>query len=926
MPRYKFTNKASGEEVQFDWNGTKPPGPADIDRISEEQRQSRLKVKTQNAALDEKSTVDKIMTSDVMGGVLKGADWLGLNQPWHPLDSMSEIGAGAKQIFSGEPTPGTPEANPRTAGLNRAVKGTMGLVGPPLTATGYALNPLGTAAGMVAGHAASTGMGAVIPDDTSPEVRELSQSAAGLVGGALAGGMASRSKFGGTSASTPTVGPNPGTAVGRPIYGQRQPPPRGNGATIMNMGPRQLPAAGPANAGVMPQIAPPVEAPPPVEALTPEVLPPFNYQAGRGAIAPAPSMAQLPTRGTAIPMPPASIPVPEAGTYGRQQITEQAFGSAPRQIEAPQISAPGERPLAPEPKGAADLTPAPTITPEVAAPEVRSQGERTPAPAAPQPRRVVQDIDRNETLKPEIASTLGVGSTRINSKGGVETLQDVPIELVDPTPGNELYPEGNKLYPDKVQEYVNKPSNVAVELRNRNGRFETYEGHHRVEAAKQRGDKSVLAWTSDTGPDNLPLPRAVSEAPPAAPGVPEQPQVRSPEDIARSAIAQASAKPPEVVPPAEVSPAQTELARLQAENVRLKAGKNETIESTVEPAVSIPPQEAKAPVEPKVDSPQNVASAAIRRASEPTGPKVQNPEDYSVAPNQKAEIQMKNKVLDFVKRRVGITPAQIQTEFGLPGTVVDTILADFKGRGLVTVKGGKYNYVKMRGEEISEPVVEPVVKPPTVKAPENILPEPSVKSPIVRPPLAAGRPQSAQNGQDSAAISAKPAISEQKIEGQKTESSGDLVTRLKGGSKKSQQIATELENHTRRLDELETKEDSPEGLTREETNERDTLYSKINKLERDGEYQLKPDIEKYGPRVANMRSIHAEGALSGLSHEQISTRAKAEYGVESMSKMTHEQLAEFEESLRTERMEEETRLIDEDEAEFDSAGKKKAQK
>lgn len=119
--------------------------------------------------------------------------------------------------------------------------------------------------------------------------------------------------------------------------------------------------------------------------------------------------------------------------------------------------------------------------------------------------RVVENIDRAETLKPTVAAGLAPGSTRVNPKGGVETLERVPIDKIVPAKATEGRPQGNTIYPKKVAEYQETPSPVAPELRTGpDGKYVTYEGHHRIEAAKANGEKTILAWTSKPGPDGLP--------------------------------------------------------------------------------------------------------------------------------------------------------------------------------------------------------------------------------------------------------------------------------------------------------------------------------------------------------------------------------------------------------------------------------------
>lgn len=114
------------------------------------------------------------------------------------------------------------------------------------------------------------------------------------------------------------------------------------------------------------------------------------------------------------------------------------------------------------------------------------------------PRKVQANVDRNETMKAEVADTLEIGSTRKNVKGGVEELAEVPIEMVDDMPGN-------KIFEDAVAKYQKDPGSIAPELRIQDGgRYLIYDGHHRVEGARRRGDKTIKAWVSRSGPDGYP--------------------------------------------------------------------------------------------------------------------------------------------------------------------------------------------------------------------------------------------------------------------------------------------------------------------------------------------------------------------------------------------------------------------------------------
>lgn len=96
-------------------------------------------------------------------------------------------------------------------------------------------------------------------------------------------------------------------------------------------------------------------------------------------------------------------------------------------------------------------------------------------------------LGRSETLRKRYDQT---GTLRVNQHGGVEALKRIPIQDIKLMPGNHLYP-------DKVKEYQGRPDAPNPELRiTPDGKFVVYDGNHRVEAARNRGDKDVLAWVS----------------------------------------------------------------------------------------------------------------------------------------------------------------------------------------------------------------------------------------------------------------------------------------------------------------------------------------------------------------------------------------------------------------------------------------------
>lgn len=99
-----------------------------------------------------------------------------------------------------------------------------------------------------------------------------------------------------------------------------------------------------------------------------------------------------------------------------------------------------------------------------------------------------------ETLKPDIYGTLAPGARRVLPDGRVEVLERVPMEQIRPAQPTDTRPQGNEIYPDVLDRYVR--AHAPVELRpDEAGGFTTHEGHHRIEAARLRGQSDILAWT-----------------------------------------------------------------------------------------------------------------------------------------------------------------------------------------------------------------------------------------------------------------------------------------------------------------------------------------------------------------------------------------------------------------------------------------------
>lgn len=105
------------------------------------------------------------------------------------------------------------------------------------------------------------------------------------------------------------------------------------------------------------------------------------------------------------------------------------------------------------------------------------------------PTETNQPLDRQETLKPEVASTLKEGARRVNPDGSIQVLKRVPLDQIKSD-------TGNKMYGDVVRSFKTSGYSVQPELREgEGGNYTVHEGHHRV--ASLEGQKDVLAWTPE---------------------------------------------------------------------------------------------------------------------------------------------------------------------------------------------------------------------------------------------------------------------------------------------------------------------------------------------------------------------------------------------------------------------------------------------
>lgn len=187
---------------------------------------------------------------------------------------------------------------------------------------------------------------------------------------------------------------------------------------------------------------------------------------------------------------------------------------------------------------------------------------------------IQESVDRAETLKPEVASTLAAGSTRTNPNGTTQELKEIDLSDILPAQPTEARPEGNVMYPETVAKYVKNPTPVAPEVNpSTDGTFFiTHDGHHRIEAAKQRGETSILAWVTKEvksakpqaslqprvgggGSEVLPLQEGVDQrvSEPAGPQKPNVPGLQ-PGNRDQAAIPKTVETPAKVVAPVQPEP------------------------------------------------------------------------------------------------------------------------------------------------------------------------------------------------------------------------------------------------------------------------------------------------------------------------------------------------------------------------------------
>jgi hypothetical protein len=443
---YKATNSVTGEQVEFDWTNPKPPTEDDVNRISDQQRQGRLKVKQQQVDDESKQTfMQKLLTSPAMGQAIE----FGKNFEWHPVKGLQDIGEGMQHVIQGtQPSQGPPVQNPRLSGAVQAARGVMGAVGPPALAAGMALAPEVTAPAMAASTVAGPAAQALTPDNWSPEAKQATGMAASLVAGGLSGHAVSSmmepppvppevpdAKTGDIIRMRRTrEGPEPRTGVNYnepPRFSQKQLPPgtlTPRPSTGIPPGPTVLPPSG------KPQIAAATTAgqlprgPIPMGPVTPPAQGPGPGFMGAGYDPRGTMDEPQAPRPRSIPVPPKiqqiGRPVP-----GKPQVPALASDAKPLSVtDVSTVSAPPSSPAPTAGVGEAQAPPPPApAPPQQAMPPVRPP-LRPPTP--PQPKPPAQTAAQAVTQSPQYSAD--VAQSVANDQAGMQAVQKPPAPKMGP--------------------------------------------------------------------------------------------------------------------------------------------------------------------------------------------------------------------------------------------------------------------------------------------------------------------------------------------------------------------------------------------------------------------------------------------------------------------------------------------------------------
>jgi hypothetical protein len=175
--------------------------------------------------------------------------------------------------------------------------------------------------------------------------------------------------------------------------------------------------------------------------------------------------------------------IAQAGEANRAiKRLEDAFDPATAPKSDVQLSSP----VSPVPAAAPwDKSQAPVAAPPADAPQ--SAGAMQPSTGKPAIPPVT--LPYKQALNPATGKNLVEGDRMVRPGGQELVLQRVPIDQIEPDPGNEVYQP-------KVTEYKTGGWYQAPVLQpGEDAPYRVWNGHHRITAAHQAGQNDILAWT-----------------------------------------------------------------------------------------------------------------------------------------------------------------------------------------------------------------------------------------------------------------------------------------------------------------------------------------------------------------------------------------------------------------------------------------------
>lgn len=99
-------------------------------------------------------------------------------------------------------------------------------------------------------------------------------------------------------------------------------------------------------------------------------------------------------------------------------------------------------------------------------------------------------VPRKDTVAQDQAA-YPAGTRRIGDEGYIDTVVEVPVDSITPHPANTIYQQ-------TVQKYVEDPGTaLPLVMLEPDGALTLDDGHHRVAAAKERGEQTIKVWMRD---------------------------------------------------------------------------------------------------------------------------------------------------------------------------------------------------------------------------------------------------------------------------------------------------------------------------------------------------------------------------------------------------------------------------------------------